>query len=139
MKNVVEILAKGITFFCEYNFNAYLPINAVRIQEILLFSGMMIKLNFRNLDDNEYLDCINILKNGNFLEELENKFGERVINRNLMESEKIYIDKKDMSLNYSGDKFLLKETGNYYFKFFRNFVKPQMSPDEALVNTLARN
>lgn len=79
---VLVIFSQNLTLFAEYNFNTCLSLNEIRINEILILGeDKKLKLNFNNLDDEQYKNVITLLSTSSF-DSLEKLHGENIDNSN---------------------------------------------------------
>ncbi len=81
LRKFLIVFSQNLTLFAEYNFNACLPLEDIKINEVLMIGDKKIKINFMNLDENEYNNALDLLRSQSLIQ-LEQLHGETVDENN---------------------------------------------------------
>lgn len=74
LKKLIIVFTQNLTLFAEYNFNACLPISDIRITEVLMLGDKKLKLDFSQLDNEQYSNALKLLSSASYTE-LEQRHG----------------------------------------------------------------
>lgn len=61
LTKILIIFSQALTLFAEYNFNCVLPLNEIKIREVLILGESKFKYDFADLDESGYANVLNLL------------------------------------------------------------------------------
>lgn len=62
LRMLIVVFAQNLTLFSEYNFNVCLPLENIRINEILVLGEAKVKLQLRDMTDSEYEHALMLMR-----------------------------------------------------------------------------